>query len=339
MLNLKSFVAASAAITLVSGVSVEVVRRNEEPAQPSCTDFTPFVYAGCFTDPSNPERALLYDSGLNTQNSKQCIPWPATPCWPLTIVTVEICVAFCKGNDYKYAGLEYYGECFCGASVNGPQIAESNCNFPCTGNSKEVCGGNDIISIYQDTTFPTVSDSTISDYKPMGCYSEGSPVDPWPGDRTKFLQPAWLSRAVYPLARPVDTHLPVSSLAKNATAVSFWATEPRLCQQARAPLLAQVTVLRLVAVALPWICMLPRIWSLQSLATLPLHLRHQPPRYLHPRPHLHHRRPQRPPPKLLPLFAHQRSRFHQPRLASTSAENGVPALFHHSLTPAPALKL
>jgi hypothetical protein len=69
MLNLKSFVAASAALTLVSGVSIEVVRRNEEPAQPSCTDFTPFVYAGCFTDPSSPERALLYDSGLNTQNS------------------------------------------------------------------------------------------------------------------------------------------------------------------------------------------------------------------------------------------------------------------------------
>lgn len=71
MLNLKSFVAASAALTLVSGVSASVVvKRNEEPAQPSCTDFTPFVYAGCFTDPSSPERALLYDSGLNTQNSK-----------------------------------------------------------------------------------------------------------------------------------------------------------------------------------------------------------------------------------------------------------------------------
>jgi hypothetical protein len=41
-------------------------------------------------------------------------------------------------------------------------------------NSSEICGGNDYISIYQDTTFPTVNDSTIADYKPMGCYSEGT---------------------------------------------------------------------------------------------------------------------------------------------------------------------
>ena len=79
------------------------------------------------------------------------------------------------GNDYKYAGLEYYGECFCGATVNGPKVDESLCNFPCTGDSGEACGGNDIISVYQDTTFPTVVDTIISDYMPMGCYSEGTP--------------------------------------------------------------------------------------------------------------------------------------------------------------------
>ena len=156
-MSLKSFTVASAALTLFSGVNAGLVQRNEEPAQPSCTDFTPFVYSGCFQDPSSPSRALLYNSGLNTQN-----------------MTVETCVAFCKGNDYRYAGLEYYGECFCGASVNGPQIDESNCNFPCTGNKSEVCGGNDIISIYQDPTFPTVDETIISDYKPLGCYSEGT---------------------------------------------------------------------------------------------------------------------------------------------------------------------
>lgn len=70
MPNLKSLVAASAALAMVPGVSANViVKRNEEPAQPSCTNFTPFVYAGCFQDPSSPERALLYNSNLPTQNS------------------------------------------------------------------------------------------------------------------------------------------------------------------------------------------------------------------------------------------------------------------------------
>jgi hypothetical protein len=82
MLNLNYFTAAAAALTLVSGVSAggyPVMKRNQEPSQPSCTSFTPFKYAGCFQDLSNPERALLF-SGPSTQN-----------------MTVETCVAFCKG--------------------------------------------------------------------------------------------------------------------------------------------------------------------------------------------------------------------------------------------------
>lgn len=151
---------ASATLLFILGVDagsypVNVIKRNQEPSQPSCTNFTSFAYAGCFSDLSSP-RALLF-SGPSTSN-----------------MTVETCVAFCKGNDYKYAGLEYYKECFCGVSVNGPQVNESSCSFPCTGDKTETCGGNDFINIYQDTTFPTVDNTVISDYKPMGCYSEGS---------------------------------------------------------------------------------------------------------------------------------------------------------------------
>ena len=81
MLNLKSFTVASAALTLFSSVNAGLypVKRNEEPAQPSCTDFTPFKYAGCFVDNGSP-RTLLY-TGPRNQNQ-----------------TVQDCVAFCKGK-------------------------------------------------------------------------------------------------------------------------------------------------------------------------------------------------------------------------------------------------
>ena len=83
MLNL-SLIAASAAATLFAGVNAGefglIGKRTGGPAQPSCTDFTPFVYAGCFIDPSSP-RALLYSSDLDR-----------------TTMTVEKCVAFCKGT-------------------------------------------------------------------------------------------------------------------------------------------------------------------------------------------------------------------------------------------------
>jgi hypothetical protein len=88
MLGPRALITASAAITLLAGVSASpLVQRNEEPPQPACTSpFQPFVYAGCFfSDPSSP-RALLYDSGLPTQD-----------------MTVETCVAFCKGISARSA--------------------------------------------------------------------------------------------------------------------------------------------------------------------------------------------------------------------------------------------
>ncbi|KAJ8065071.1 hypothetical protein OCU04_005784 [Sclerotinia nivalis] len=158
MLSFNSLSIAAAIFTLFLRTNAgPLLAERWAPELPTCTNTTDFVYAGCFIDPSDPS-ALLFRTNINSQN-----------------MTVEICVDFCKGNGYKYAGLEYYGECFCGASVGGPQTVESNCSFPCTGNNNESCGGNDILSVYQDTTFPTVDTTTISDYSPMGCYSDLGP--------------------------------------------------------------------------------------------------------------------------------------------------------------------
>ncbi|KAI6710688.1 hypothetical protein JHW43_006802 [Diplocarpon mali] len=158
MLNVKSLTIASAAVTLYSGVNAALypLKRNDQPAQPSCTEFTPFKYAGCFVDSGRP-RTLLY-TGPRLYTSQ----------------TVQQCVAFCKGKQYQYAGLEYGEECFCGASVNNIQVDESDCNQPCTGDSSEICGAFDRISIYQDPTFPVADYTTISDYQQLGCHSEGS---------------------------------------------------------------------------------------------------------------------------------------------------------------------
>ncbi|MCJ1478920.1 hypothetical protein MMC13_007604 [Lambiella insularis] len=166
------FTASAAASLLCSTVQAGVIPQNFSPrdvfprndydAQPPCTyPFTPFVYSGCYVDPSSPiqNRALDYSpTGQNQAN-----------------MTVEWCTASCKANGFRYAGLEYYGECFCGDAVNGPAAgAESDCSYACTGNNQEVCGGFDYVSVYQDPTFNPVNTSTISDYMPVGCYSEGT---------------------------------------------------------------------------------------------------------------------------------------------------------------------
>ncbi|KAL3425584.1 wsc domain-containing protein [Phlyctema vagabunda] len=159
MVVFNTFAIASVAITYLSSVNAAVlVGRTGEPAQPSCTDYTPYVYSGCYTDPAGTEGALLYR-------------WSAAPTQNMTVMQ---CTAFCKGNDYRYAGLEYYGQCYCGASVHGVATDESKCSYPCTGDKTEACGGSNIISVYSDPTFPTVDSTAISNYKSLGCYSETS---------------------------------------------------------------------------------------------------------------------------------------------------------------------
>src|SRR5205809_404080 len=81
--------------------------------------------------------------------------------------------SLCQANGYRYAGLEYYGKCFCGSNL--PAAApESECRSPCTGNKTQICGADRRISIYGDTTYPNVDLTTIvSDYQSLGCYYEG----------------------------------------------------------------------------------------------------------------------------------------------------------------------
>ena len=78
--------AAVAAFTLVQQTSAWDINL------PSCTSpFQPFVYSGCYDD-SGKEPALSFRSNLPNN------------------MTVEECVADCKGNGYRYAGLEYGSE-------------------------------------------------------------------------------------------------------------------------------------------------------------------------------------------------------------------------------------
>ena len=144
--------AAVAAIAFVGTVQAWTVEL------PPCLDpFQPFVYSGCYEDSGNPN-TLSFRSNNDRDHA-----------------TVEDCVALCKGNGYRYAGLEYYGTCYCGQTVNGGSLSEDQCNFPCTGNSSQTCGGNNKISIYQDPTFLPLDDAIdVDDYKSLGCWTDDS---------------------------------------------------------------------------------------------------------------------------------------------------------------------
>ncbi|TRX92646.1 hypothetical protein FHL15_006573 [Xylaria flabelliformis] len=110
-----------AAITALSFVHTAHAWYNDLP---SClTPFDPFVYTGCYDNgqPGQPE-ALSLRTDLDQQN-----------------MTVEICIAHCKGN------------------------------------SSETCGGDSEINIWMDPTFPPLGDQkSITEYVPVGCWTDDS---------------------------------------------------------------------------------------------------------------------------------------------------------------------
>ncbi|VDH98576.1 Hypothetical predicted protein, partial [Mytilus galloprovincialis] len=83
-------------------------------------------------------------------------------------MTVQKCKQFCGKKGFKFAGVEYGYECFCGNDLRKDRKRkESDCKTPCSGNKRQTCGGPWRISIY---TAP--EDVDESGY--IGCYQDDS---------------------------------------------------------------------------------------------------------------------------------------------------------------------
>lgn len=67
-------------------------------------------------------------------------------------LTIENCIAYCVGQSYTVAGLEWSQQCFCGTALeNGATVAsESQCSMACSGAANELCGNGNIMSVYSE---------------------------------------------------------------------------------------------------------------------------------------------------------------------------------------------
>lgn len=69
---------------------------------------------------------------------------------------VEMCADFCK--DFRYFGVEYSSQCYCGDELGGEAAPEGECSELCGGNSAEWCGGPDRMNIYVAIASSTASE-------------------------------------------------------------------------------------------------------------------------------------------------------------------------------------
>ncbi|KAB8297713.1 hypothetical protein EYC80_001520 [Monilinia laxa] len=124
-----------------------------------------WIYKGCWVD-----RALGRGSILSVN-----LPNDAN-------MTVESCIQNCITAGYSIAGMEYYTQCYCDSAViNLGALAPSDgqCNTPCGGNTNEMCGGGDRMSIYSNQTnmtvlpLPVIQNTSLpGNWKYKGCLTD-----------------------------------------------------------------------------------------------------------------------------------------------------------------------
>ncbi|XP_078656895.1 uncharacterized protein LOC144903011 isoform X2 [Branchiostoma floridae x Branchiostoma belcheri] len=102
---------------------------------PKCTGLASrSEYVGCYKDTSS----RTFPAG-RIQNYKN--------------MTNALCINHCAGQGYTYAVTQYSHECSCGDEANFAQLEpkrpEHECNFNCSGNREEMCGGSWRNSVYK----------------------------------------------------------------------------------------------------------------------------------------------------------------------------------------------
>lgn len=91
-------------------------------------------------------------------------------------MTIENCINFCDGQNFNYAGLEWYQECYCGNYIinGGAETTSTDCSFPCTGDANEVCGAGNRLSMYHSgRTAPPPPEvvPSVGSWVSQGCYT------------------------------------------------------------------------------------------------------------------------------------------------------------------------
>jgi hypothetical protein len=145
-----------------------------------------YRYLGCFKE-NNPGRQLerqLYGNDASTSG---------------------MCIEACDKGNYVFCGTQYHRECWAGNKIPTLRVDERNCNFDCSGDLNQICGGNGVnggafISLFVDSlqwdgnsTIPDDPDEPNDPDEPDDPDEPGNPGGP-------FVNPGvngYISRGCY----------------------------------------------------------------------------------------------------------------------------------------------
>ncbi|KAM7205858.1 hypothetical protein V8F33_000688 [Rhypophila sp. PSN 637] len=85
-----------------------------------------------------------YTEGYNVRALAGAFHWSSA-------MTVEGCTSFCQNSGFKWAGVEYSSECYCGSALGNGSVAAAagDCSMACSGDATEICGGGNRLNVYE----------------------------------------------------------------------------------------------------------------------------------------------------------------------------------------------
>ena len=159
--------ACALALVLLPGLYGGAVQAQARPPSPLAPlpPLTPPItppaegtaFLGCYKDTS--------DLDLNGHLERSALNTPPR------------CVAICQSRGFAYAAVQYGESCLCGNSY-GRYGPADNCNYACTGDRGQICGGFSANSVYSvlpnaaPQPLPLCWPATIG---PLGRCSDGGP--------------------------------------------------------------------------------------------------------------------------------------------------------------------
>lgn len=84
-------------------------------------------------------------------------------------MSIENCKELCYENNYKFAGLEFGNECFCGNDIPIVSAPMRECHLKCAGDETEICGGFWRLSVYSIPPKPPTSPWTVEITVEIAC--------------------------------------------------------------------------------------------------------------------------------------------------------------------------
>lgn len=162
----------------------------------------------CFSDPGSGKRA--FEQGPNYAPSGQRM-------------TIGMCMGICQNAGYRYTGIEFGQECWCGNSfLNGAMpVAAASCSMTCAGDKTQTCGGNLFMNVYQTGCgAPTTPQALSTSSAVINKYASTAAAQYIPKPYTAPAYVARPSTAAAYVARPTTAQAQVYA-ARPTTAAAY----------------------------------------------------------------------------------------------------------------------